>query len=517
MAGVDLRQTVTQTPVPASDFADMQGLLYTGYSTLTEACFLLLRVTDPAAARAWLAAVGVTTADRRNVATALQVALTVDGMQGLGVAPATIAGFSAEFLTGMAGQESRSRRLGDVGPNAPTQWTWGAVPPHVVVLLYAAKGGLAALRQQVETAAFAQAFALLRVLDTSDMGGHEPFGFTDGVSQPSIDWHAKRSPDEEAILPYGNLISAGEFVLGYPNEYGQYTDRPLLDANDPAASILPPAADVPDRRDLGRNGSYLVLRELRQDVRAFWRCAAAHAEDPAGARQLAEVMVGRRLGGQPLEQLSAAPIEGVGPAPSDIANNQFTYADDAAGLRCPIGAHVRRANPRTGDMPGVPLGTLTRLVRMIGIGKTNLQDDLIAASRFHRLLRRGREFGKALAPEEAMRADAPDPSAGLHFICLNASIARQFEFIQNAWLQSPKFAGLGDEADPLTANRQPVPGGDGAITATDNFSLPQQNGVRRRITGLPPFITVAGGGYFFLPGVRALRYLAGATARSTLS
>ena len=514
MAGVDLRRTVTQAPVPASDFADMQGLLYTGYSTLTEACFLLLRIADPAAARAWLAAVDVTTADRRNVATALQVALTVDGMQALGVAPASIAGFSAEFLTGIAGQESRSRRLGDVGPDAPTQWAWGAVPPHVVVLLYAAKGGLAALRQQVESAAFAQAFTLLRVLDTTDMGGHEPFGFTDGVSQPSIDWHARRSPDEEAILPYGNLISAGEFVLGYPNEYGQYTDRPLLDAADPAAGILPPAADDPGRRDLGRNGSYLVMRELRQDVRAFWRFAAAHADDPAGAKQLAEVMVGRRIGGEPLEQLSDTPIEGVGPNASDIANNRFTYAGDAAGLRCPIGAHVRRANPRTGDMPGAPLSLLPRLVRMLGIGQTNLQDDLIAASRFHRLLRRGREFGTALPPEDAMRADAPDPYAGLHFICLNANIARQFEFIQNAWLQSPKFAGLGDEADPVTANRQPVPGGEGATSATGNFSLPQPNGVRRRISGLPPFVTVVGGGYFFLPGVRALRYFAGATSAS---
>ena len=503
---------MTQNPVPASEFADMQGLLYTGYSTLTEACFLLLRVADPATARAWLAAVDVTTADRRNVAAAVQLALTVHGMQALGVAPATIAGFSAEFLTGMAGQESRSRRLGDVGPNAPSQWAWGADPPHLVVFLYAAKGGLAALRQQVETAGFARAFVLLRVLGTTDMGGHEPFGFIDGVSQPAIDWHAKRSPDEEAMLPYGNLISAGEFVLGYKNEYGQYTDRPLLDGTDQAATILPAAADAPDRLDLGRNGSYLVLRELRQDVRGFWRFAAAHTDNPAGATALAEAMVGRRLGGEALEQLSRAAIEGVGPAASDIANNQFTYIDDAAGLRCPIGAHVRRANPRTGDMPGLPLGTIARLVRMLGIGQTNLRDDLIAASRFHRLLRRGREFGRALPPEAAMRADAPDPSAGLHFICLNANIARQFEFIQNAWLQSPKFAGLDDEADPLTADRQPVPGGEGATAATDNFSLPQPNGVRRRICGLPPFVTVVGGGYFFLPGVRALRYFAGTTA-----
>jgi deferrochelatase/peroxidase EfeB len=104
-----------------------------------------------------------------------------------------------------------------------------------------------------------------------------------------------------------------------------------------------------------------------------------------------------------------------------------------------------------------------------------------------------------------MRPDAPDPAAGLHFIALNANIARQFEFLQSAWLQSAKFAGLGDEADPLLGNRMPVEG-----LATDHYSLPQGNGVRRRVTGLPPFVTVAGGGYFFLPGVRALRYLAAA-------
>ena len=122
---------MTQAPVPASDFADMQGLLDTGYSTLTEACFLLLRIADPAAARAWLAAVDVTTADRRNVATALQVALTVDGMQALGVAPASIAGFSRVLRP--ASRARKAARAGSAmsgptrrpnGPGARFRRTW---------------------------------------------------------------------------------------------------------------------------------------------------------------------------------------------------------------------------------------------------------------------------------------------------------------------------------------------------------------------------------------------------------
>jgi Dyp-type peroxidase family len=450
----------------AVDFADMQGLLYTGYGSLPEACFLVLTIADSDAARAWLATVPVTTADQRDVAGAVQVALTAAGLQALGT---TIGGFSPEFLSGIAGQESRSRRLGDVGINAPSRWEWGTVPPHALLLLYAKPGTLASLRQSIETAAFAKAFATVRVLATTDMGGYEPFGFKDGVSQPQIDWHGTRTPSEEAILPYGNLISAGEFVLGYSNEYGQYTDRPFADTFD-----------------LGRNGTYLVLRELRQDVRAFWRFAASHAAD---ATTFAESMVGRRRDGAPLEA-------------SGAAANDFSYAADPAGLRCPLGAHVRRANPRTADISGAPLGTLATLVKMLGIFQPDLRDDLIAASRFHRLLRRGREFGVQLSPEAAMQPDAPDPHAGLHFICLTANIARQFEFIQNAWLSSNKFAGLGDEADPLTGNRE----------TADSFSMPRPNGVRRRIGAMPPFVTVAGGGYFFLPGVRALRYVAGAAS-----
>jgi deferrochelatase/peroxidase EfeB len=183
----------------------------------------------------------------------------------------------------------------------------------------------------------------------------------------------------------------------------------------------------------------------------------------------------------------------------DIRLNGFTYDRDAYGENCPLGAHVRRANPRTADMPGGRQGVVARLDRTLAFFHQDLRQDLIAASRFHRLLRRGREFGRFLSMDEALRPDAADPCAGLYFICLNANITRQFEFVQNAWIMSGKFGGLDDEDDPLLGQR----------AARAGFGLARPNGLHRRLGNMPPFVTVAGGGYFFLPGLRALRYLAG--------
>ena len=109
------------------DYGDVQGLVRFGYGRLTEACFFLLAIRDPAAARSWLATAPVTDAVERKPppATALQVAFSAEGLRALGVSAAIMEGFAPEFLSGMAGEESRSRRLGDVGTNAPTRWRWG--------------------------------------------------------------------------------------------------------------------------------------------------------------------------------------------------------------------------------------------------------------------------------------------------------------------------------------------------------------------------------------------------------
>ena len=175
-------------------------------------------------------------------------------------------------------------------------------------------------------------------------------------------------------------------------------------------------------------------------------------------------------------------------------------------MRCPLGAHIRRTNPRNADLPPGGRGLLSRLWRMLGFNAAALEQDLVASTRFHRLLRRGRTFGAGGAPAPPATESSPGADTGLYFICLAANIKRQFEFVQSAWLIGSKFSGL-TESDPLLGHRLPDPGN----CPTDGFSMPQADGPDRRLTGLPQFVTVLGGGYFFLPGIRALRYLA--TAR----
>jgi len=142
---------------------------------------------------------------------------------------------------------------------------------------------------------------------------------------------------------------------------------------------------------------------------------------------------------------------------------------------------------------------------MLGFGPNGFRDDLMSSVRFHRILRRGREYGRELKPEDALTPAPPtDPQRGLHFICLNANISRQFEFLQNAWMASTKFSGLTDESDPLLGTRHAIPG----CPVTSNFTIQKEGALRRRVTGLPQFVTVRGGAYFFLPSLRAIRYFA---------
>jgi Dyp-type peroxidase family len=483
----------------APEFADIQGLLRFGFGHLSRASFLLLKVKDRDAARTWLATVAVTSAESVKTlpARALQVALSSDGMRALGVAQEVIESFAEEFVVGMGQDSSRSRRLGDVGDNDPAGWAWGAKDraPDVLVLLYASTDTLPEF-EQIVRGECAAGFSEIAVLRTSELDDREPFGFVDGISQPQLDWDRRRPVRDRDELAYTNLSCLGEFVLGYPNEYGCYTDRPLLRALG-AANDLPPAEDTPDRRDLGRNGSYLIMRQLRQDVHEFWRYLDRQAGgDPLLREQLAAAMVGRTLAGAPL----------VDPE-SGRENNGFTYVGDPRGGRCPLGAHIRRSNPRNADLPPGTKGFFSRLVRTLGFDAAALEVDHVASTRFHRLVRRGRKYGPTVAQASALDASHAADETGLYFICLNGNISRQFEFVQSAWVASAKFDGLVYERDPLLGQRRRE--ADGRYT--DVFSMPQAQGADRRLTGLPPFVTVRGGSYFFLPGLRALRYLATAT------
>lgn len=476
---------MTSSPSAALEYDDVQGLARFAYKHLTDACYVILRTADAQSARAWLHAAPIASATELSSPpeTALQVAFTAAGMRALGVPEIVVSQFSSEFVSGMAGDDNRSRRLGDAGANSPQNWVWGTGErePHLVAAVFATAGKLDAFLATLQTDDWKRGFKEIVYLDTSNLNGVEQFGFTDGISQPTIDWERQRVLRGDKPR-YGNVVALGEFLLGYPNEYDCYTERPLVSPGG-AADLLAPAEDDPTQRDVGRNGTYLVLRDLRQDVRAFWSFAKSD--------QVASAFVGRRRNGDPLV------------AAAGTSQNDFTFAGDPDGLQCPFGAHIRRANPRNGDFPVAPSGAIATALAMLGFPRSAFHDDLMSSVRFHRILRRGREYGPALAPGDAQSPAPPeDPPRGLRFVCLTANISRQFEFLQNAWIQSDSFNGLIGESDPLLGNREPGPGG----LATNAFVVNRPNAARRCLTGLPQFIGVTGGAYFFLPSLRALRY-----------
>lgn len=498
------------------DFGDLQGLIRFGFGKMTESCFLLVDIADAATAKAWLAQVPVTSAVKTDPPpkTALQIAFSAAGLRVLGLDDGAIEAFSDEFIVGMAGDDARSRRLGDIEDNDPAKWEWGGDSkqvPHILLLLYAAtKTGLKAWRKKIEGKDFSAAFKEVRELPTLHVGDIEPFGFVDGISQPELDWARQQATDSHRRDAYSNLLAVGEVVLGYPNEYGQYSVRPLLDAKTDSLAVgLPDAEDQPHLKDLGKNGTYLVLRQLGQDVPGFWQFID-EAADPERREQLAAAMVGRHRNGEPLMPLADGEIPGI---PKDDRLNRFKYDSDAGGLICPVGAHVRRANPRTGDLPVANQCFFGRLFSILGFGSKRFDDDLIASSRFHRLLRRGRSYGALLKPEDAVKKDAPKAARGLQFICLVANIGRQFEFVQNAWMANSKFAGLQREQDPLLGHRQPLHDGSSA----NEFHRPDPNGPDRILGPVPQFVTVKGGAYFFMPGLKAIQYLANLPSRGDQS
>ncbi|WP_051218507.1 Dyp-type peroxidase [Nocardioides insulae] len=482
MARADLRQLLRWPRRPSAriDVDDVQALVMQGYGRLRGAAYLLLEVTDPIPARSWLAAlVGeVTLGERRPVGTATNVAFTATGLGRLGVTDDVLAGFAPEYVEGMTSAH-RTRLLGDAGAAAPSAWAWGGPQGpsvDVLVLLYATTAEeLTGHVQEQRSRATASGLREVALLDTEDIGLGEHFGFRDGISQPVLAGTGRPSGDLHVVAP-------GEFLLGYPNQHGQAPSSPTVAADDDTARLLPPAKDDRDRRDLGRNGTYLVMRTLSQDVGAFWRYADAQtrradgSSDPAARTSLAARMVGRWPSGAPL---TLSPDRD---RPELAEQNDFGYHEhDAEGFACPIGAHVRRTHPRD-SLPPRP-GS----------------DTSVEVGKGHRLLRRGRPYGPPVDLGDALTAEEAGDVRGLHFIALCTDIARQFEFISHTWVQNPHFAGLYDDSDPLLGGHT----GEGS-----GFTV-QQRPVRRRYVETPAVVTTRGGAYFFLPGARALRYLSG--------
>jgi Dyp-type peroxidase family len=456
---------------------DVQGLVVRGYGQLRAARYLLGEIVDPMKARGWLGRLDVATGARGIVDVAVNVAFTPSGLSKLGLPQDALGQFSREFVDGMV-TEHRQRILGDVDDSAPEFWDWGppdADPIDVLLLVFArddaAVGNAVA---EHEPALHAGGIRVVRTLETVELEDREHFGFRDGISQPRF--------KDPGPAPQRDVVPTGELVLGYTNAYKRFTPRPMV---DDVRGILPKDAEGSGKRDLGRNGTYLVFRQLSQDVQGFWDFCERATRRPDGSideqarLRLAAKLVGRWPSGAPLALAPEADRPGL------EAVNDFAYFHvDPHGLRCPLGSHVRRANPR--DTLDPEPGTQ----RSVEVNKR------------HRLLRRGRKYGALLSRasllSEGTEASWGEVERGLHFICLVGNIARQFEFVQHSWLNDPRFDGLYDHPDALLS---PAPPNGRMFTV-------QAEPVRERYGGLPRFVFVRGGAYFFLPGIRAIRYLA---------
>ena len=542
-------------PADELESDQIQSLALGGLGFLHHGEALLFELSgDLGNAKIWLRELlpSVSFSDGRSLDNAIILGLAHPALSKLDLPQESIASFPPAFVDGMTAPW-RSRALGDVGDNAPDTWWWGGDsgrPIDGVLLLYAkTPQALASLHASTVNLLARHGHCALRAVPFRPLADKaasqeeaftakcEPFGFVDGISQPVIRGSYKALRGVDAI----HLVEPGEFILGYPDNRGQVPPSPVIAAINDPANLLPTAADstsavfsttsVNADHDLGRNGSFLAIRQLEQNVNAFWNFCQAEGERlkayfPPGVHGRAEEyiaakLVGRWRDGSPLTRYprypaSAAPLPAhtlaratsagsthqqattlpIPPSPtiakaaaashteaasrrtddSDSMrgkpkppfepDNDFLFgSEDPQGLRCPLGAHIRRANPRESFDP--------RSTQQLDI--TNR----------HRIIRVGRFY----EPLENQKQ-------GLFFMCLNGDLARQFEFVQQTWLQSSSFHGLANERDPLTGGR----------SARAAYTIPTRGGPLR-VENLTSFVHTRGGGYFFLPGRRTLQYL----------
>ncbi len=468
---------------------DIQGLVVSSYSHQPCAAYLLLLVQDAKNARQWLTdhVKEITTADGKGKGAefSTNLAFTWTGLKSLGLSPDVLETFSHSFQEGMASKR-RSRILGDIEDNESANWEWGGPngAVHALLLLYAKDVTILdaqVTRRKAELAANG-AFSVIKELDAGRQPDtHEHFGFNDGIGQPVMAGTDNFKRQKERTH-HATELPAGEFLMGHINVYSVTADGPVVDPKEDGQNLLDPVPSdttglnsKAGKKDLGRNGTYLVFRQLAQDVAKFWQYLD-HAtldrqgkSDAWGRERLGAKFVGRWKSGAPLVLSPKCDDRDLG------SENNFAYfTKDILGTNCPIGSHIRRSNPRDSLGPD-PTTALTSANR-------------------HRILRRGRSYGPHI--ENPLVDDGA--KRGLHFICLNSDIERQFEFVQQTWINNPTFGGLDGEVDPLIGN---LPKGGCP------FTVPGKT-LRTRVDGLSRFVTVKGGAYFFLPSIKALNYLA---------
>ena len=554
-------------PKEELDLTEIPTLVFGGLSNRPHGeCQIVQLNGDAGAAQAWLKVVASDASYGEappGTETVVVVALAASGLRRLDIPDEAMATFPPAFQQGMY-PEWRARELGDIDGNAPDTWLWGGDGGEhrcdAVVLVYAGtREGLAPKASELAAAARDNGHAvhalplagkpLKRNADGSFDLPRELFGFADGVSQPIV----RGLPRRTTRATGNDLVEPGEIVLGYPDNTGNIPPSPsIADKHDPRHYLPDRGPDLFRRRpefsryqgsgerDLGANGTFLVIRQLDQDAGEFsgWLDEAARkirdlasvavttdgsatqvdygsasaaklqtaaksdATAPPTAAAEPSISPSRLIVTGPLSDDEAA----MGPlrdwiaarlvgrwqdgsslvrnadAPATSQNrlarpdNAFLFgAEDPRGFNCPFGSHIRRANPRDTRFHSSPEESSTE----------------IAAINRHRILRVGRGYRYHEGDGEARQKHE-----GLLFMCVNADIERQFEFIQKTWLLNRNIHGLENEPDPFVGR------------GLRDFTIPLPSApLRLQIDR--DFVRVVGGGYFFLPSRAALRFLTG--------
>ena len=466
------------------ELEDIQGYIIRAYGNMQYSRFVLLNVKNKAKAKKWINSIIPELTNASIVAkedlpdTCLNLAFAKDGLKALGMSEANIDTFTPPFKEGMV-TPHRQRLLGDIDSSDPEHWLWGSPEGKEVQILLLVFGKdeqiCLTYYEKLKSEFESNGLEIQREMDGLTLKDNkEHFGFRDGIAQPIIKGSGRTGPDY-------NCVNPGEFILGYKNNYEVYPDSPTLEYEQGDINLLQPNPARPGYKDLGKNGSYLIVRQMQQHVDTFWSFMKDKTANEDGSVneeesiKLASRMIGRWPSGAPLSKFPDKDPGGV----SD--DNDFLYAkDDPTGAKCPFGSHLRRMNPRD-NFEQDPV------------------DRSIILSNRHRLIRRARLYGEPIISSPLDHK--PKEEVGLYFNCFSADISRQFEFLQYTWSNYPKIKQLYSDPDPIIGVvENPKEGQEQQFTI-------QGEPYNKTIRNLKRFVTIRGGAYFFFPSLTTIRYL----------
>jgi Dyp-type peroxidase family len=443
---------------------DIQGFVLRGYN-MPFARYLFLHFEDAGRAATFIHRLmgEVTTGQRWDAGkppSTVNVAFTHRGLSALELPDATLLSFPVEFQQGM---KKRAAILGDTGRNHPDSWdelwrddrvhAWLGVNASSLEALNARCADMLNVMRETNGAILLDAQDAAALVINGVPTTKEHFGYTDGFGNPDyLGVERSSQPGQGKLTSNGTWapLATGELLLGYADEAGEL-----------------PVAPVP--HILASNGTFMVYRKLHQNLATFRTYLDGHATLYAGGKEkLAAKLIGRWRDGTPIELSPDSQDQSITQDPARSTN--FTFAADPEGTRCPMGAHVRRVNPR--DSFGFDGKLINR----------------------RRITRRGLPYG-TWTPEDQPVTDTDE--RGVIFIALNANISRQFEFVQQQWINYGNDAHLGNEKDMLMGNHT----GHGRFVVQGDTTPTNPPFV---CSDLPNFVELRGGDYFFLPSITAL-------------